>query len=363
MTASIPRAPLVSVVMAVKNGGQLMREAIDSILNQTFADFEFIIINDGSTDNTLEILGEYDDPRIKVYSQENRGVARSANRGMALVQGKYIARQDHDDISLPTRLEKQVEYLEAHPECGLLGTAAEIWSPTGPTGRYHDHPTSSPLLKFELIFNNPFVHSSIIFRRDVIKLVGLYDPTTPLDDYHFISRVSRSYLVSNLAERLVIYRENDNSLSSGLRSDSENNLRQKLALISGENLAFYSSNNIKNKSKKIAYLYHSDIKKNVLTRDIREVTAEIKKIANEIFNIKDAEVVHRAINSKIEHIKYKAFINPGSARLLTRVFMKYSSRVNEISYRFYDGIQDVFYESKVKTRKILSRLKKLLLSK
>jgi glycosyltransferase involved in cell wall biosynthesis len=249
MTASIPLAPLVSVVMAVKNGEKLMREAVDSILNQTFKDFEFIIINDGSTDNTLEILSEYQDPRIQVYSQENEGLARSLNRGVCLSTGKYIARQDHDDISLPTRLQKQVEYLEAHPECGLLGTAAEIWSPKGPTGRYHRHPTSNPLLKFELIFNNPFVHTSWMFRSDIVPQVGYYtiDPQRePPEDYEYASRIASKFDVANLSEVLVIYREIPNSLSSEIRPNQEAKIqtfKAKLAIISTENISFLNQIN------------------------------------------------------------------------------------------------------------------------
>jgi len=246
MTVSIPRAPLVSVVMAVKNGGELMREAVDSILNQTFADFEFIIINDGSTDNTLEILSGYQDPRIQVFSQENKGLSRSLNRGVCLSTGKYIARQDHDDISLPTRLQKQVEYLETHPECGLLGTAAEIWSPTGPTGRYHRHPTSSPLLKFELIFNNPFVHTSWMFRSDIVSQVGYYtidSQREPPEDYEYVSRIAREFDVANLSEVLVIYREMPNSLSSEIRPNQDLKIKSfanKLAIISGENISYWN---------------------------------------------------------------------------------------------------------------------------
>jgi glycosyltransferase involved in cell wall biosynthesis len=222
-------------------------------LNQTFTDFEFIIINDGSADNTLEILSEYKDPRIQVYSQENQGLARSLNRGVCLSTGIYIARQDHDDISLPTRLEKQVEYLEIHPECGLLGTAAEIWSSTGPTGRYHHHPTSSPLLKFELIFNNPFVHTSWMFRSDIVSQVGYYtiDPQRePPEDYEYASRIARKFEVANLSEVLVIYREMPNSLSSEIRPNQDSTIKyftNKLAIISGENIAYWNMKSLDDK--------------------------------------------------------------------------------------------------------------------
>ena len=235
--------PLVSVIMAVKNGGDLVKEAIDSILIQSLTNFEFIIINDGSTDETLGTLQAYRDPRILVVSQENQGLAKALNKGLMLARGKYIARQDHDDISLPTRLEKQVQYLEQHPRVGLLGTAAQIWSLTGATGRFHDHPSASGVLAFELLFNNPFVHTSWMFPRKIIETVGLYttDPKRePPEDYEFVSRVVRVYEVANLVERLVIYRELKDSLSSQIRPNQAEQVRTfaaRLALISAENLS------------------------------------------------------------------------------------------------------------------------------
>lgn len=246
MVAAGFNAPLVSVVMAVKNGGVIVREAIDSVLNQTFVDFEFIIINDGSTDETLEVLESYTDPRIQIFSQENQGLARTLNRGLCLATGKYIARQDHDDISLSARLQMQVDYMESHPQCGLLGTAAEIRNEDASNIRYHRHPTSSSTLKFELIFNNPFVHTSWMIRSDVISKVGYYsiDPARePPEDYEYVSRVAREFDVANLPDVLVIYREFPDSLSSEIRPNSANKIqtfRSKLALISAENIAFWN---------------------------------------------------------------------------------------------------------------------------
>lgn len=236
--------PLISVVMAVKNGGSLVAGAIDSIMNQTYANLELIIINDGSTDNTLEILGQFDDPRIQVVSQENQGLAKSLNRGISLAKGRYIARQDHDDLSLPMRLEKQLAYMESHPRCGLLGTGSQIWTMEGPTGRFHDHPCDSGVLAFELLFNNPFVHTSWMFRREVIDLVGLYtnDPQRePPEDYEYASRIARHFDVANLPDRLVVYREMQNSMSSLIRPKNlvlNNPFSERLALISSENIAY-----------------------------------------------------------------------------------------------------------------------------
>lgn len=241
-----PLEPTVSVIMAVKNGGQEVRQAIESILNQTLTDYEFIIINDGSTDETLKVLSEYQDPRIHVYSQENEGLARSLNRGLSLAVGAYIARQDHDDISLPTRLEKQVAYLKGHPDCGLLGTAAEIWGPEGPQNRRHEHPLDAATLTFDLIFNNPFVHTSWMFPSKVISNIGYYtiDPERePPEDYEYVSRICRQFSVANLSEALVIYREFPNSLSSQLRPNAgvqKKSFNSKLAIISAENLAWFN---------------------------------------------------------------------------------------------------------------------------
>ena len=116
--------PLISVVMSVYNGEKYLKRSIDSILNQTFKDFEFIIINDGSTDKSLEIIKSYDDDRIVLIDQENKGLTKSLNIGIKTASGKYIARQDADDVSLPDRLKKQVDFLEVREDVVLLGCRA-----------------------------------------------------------------------------------------------------------------------------------------------------------------------------------------------------------------------------------------------
>ncbi|HKQ33129.1 MAG TPA: glycosyltransferase family A protein, partial [Thermodesulfobacteriota bacterium] len=115
--------PKVTVLMTVYNGEKFLNEAIDGILNQTFRDFEFLIINDGSTDGSREIIKSYKDPRINLVDNEsNIGLTASLNRGLSLAGGEYIARQDADDISLPERLEKQISILERNPDIALLGS-------------------------------------------------------------------------------------------------------------------------------------------------------------------------------------------------------------------------------------------------
>ena len=232
--------PMVSVVMAVKNGGELVKQSIESILTQTYADFEFIVIDDGSDDNTFNIISSYQDSRMRCFTQNNQGVSKTANRGLALARGKYIARQDHDDLSLPQRLEKQVQFLESHPSFGLVGSRAEIWTEYGPTGRYHDHPTDSDVLKFELIFNNPFVHTSTMYRNELLDKIGFYDSSpevAPFDDYDFISRVASITNVANIGQRLVIYRETADSLTRPKNRGQNDPFPARLALITSRNIA------------------------------------------------------------------------------------------------------------------------------
>src|SRR5277367_2507096 len=155
-------APTVSVVLSVRNGGRDLPQALGSILNQSFADFELIAIDNGSTDETGAYLDSIADPRVRVFHQADAGLAAALNRGISLARGRYIARQDHDDLADPTRVAKQVEFLDTHPYHALVGTRAEIWVGDKPSGRFHDHPIDDPDLRFALIFNNYFVHSSVM---------------------------------------------------------------------------------------------------------------------------------------------------------------------------------------------------------
>jgi glycosyltransferase involved in cell wall biosynthesis len=353
--------------MAVKNGGQIMREAIDSILNQTFTDFEFIIINDGSTDETLEVLAEYKDPRIQVYSQENQGLARTLNRGLCLALGKYIARQDHDDISLPTRLEKQLAYLEAHPKCGLLGTAAEIWTGKEPSGRYHDHPTVNEILKIEMLFDNPFVNTSTLFRKSIIRDIGLYNPTaqiTPLDDFDFISRVSHKYEVANLPERLVIYRETNNSLTSSFRDSAtlwRSTLQTKLAKVTSMNLAFLLNMSSENK-KIIAWGNLVSMNKsrgnNIKFVNLKELFTD----ACEKVRLTSGSLAIEKIQPiKIDHLEYLWYTNPGVADWHEKKFFFIKKNVLEKLTKLSDICQSVMYRIKIRIRIRLLKIKQWFL--
>lgn len=234
--APIEQAPAVSVVLPVYNGAAYVQSAVLSILGQSWTDFELIIINDGSKDASGEIVDALCDARIRVFHQQNRGLAATLNRGIELARGRYIARQDQDDLSLPERFARQVAYLDANPDCVLLGTAAEIWVGDHADGRAHDHPTDHAALAFELLFNNPFVHSSVMMRRDAVLAVGGYttDPARqPPEDYELWSRLARYGRVANLPERLLVYREVPASMSR----TGPNPFLTRLVMLCTENLA------------------------------------------------------------------------------------------------------------------------------
>ncbi len=167
----------VSVLLPVYNGAEFLADAVDSILNQTYRDFEIIAINDGSTDLTGEILDRYRDPRIRVEHQENQGLARTLNRALAIAGGELVARQDQDDLSLPTQPASEVEYLDVHPECGLVGT----WSSIRFMARRRalGIPVTMVRVQVMSLFDNNFVHSSIMTRARVLAEVGNY-PTDPV---------------------------------------------------------------------------------------------------------------------------------------------------------------------------------------
>ncbi|MCL4552960.1 MAG: glycosyltransferase [Candidatus Marsarchaeota archaeon] len=219
-------SPRVSVVMSVYNGEKYLAQAIESILDQTFRDYEFIIIDDGSTDGTGAILKQYQekDDRIQVCDQENKGLIAALNRGCRLAKGEFIARMDADDISLPERLAKQVRYLEAHPEVGVLGTWIEFIDERGiPRGEFHFH--SSPiLLGWSFLFGNCLAHSSVFMRRTVVERLGFYNPSAlHVEDYDLWTRAKSATLVANLAEVLIerrVWSENISSRHSRIQEES-----------------------------------------------------------------------------------------------------------------------------------------------
>jgi len=177
---------------------------------------EIIVLDDGSIDGSWEIISTYFDPRFRAVSHTNMGLAKTLNQGIASSKAQFIARQDQDDLVLPGRFAKQIAFLESNPDVAIVGTWSHIYSGDIPTSRYHRHPSSNEALQLELLFDNPFVHSSMMIRTDVLRDIGGYseDKTRqPPEDYELWSRVARKYRVANLPEVLTVYREVPGSMS------------------------------------------------------------------------------------------------------------------------------------------------------
>lgn len=220
---------LVSVVMSVYNGQKYLSEAIESILNQTYTNFEFIIIDDGSTDNSLEIVQKYakEDDRIRVIvNEKNIGLAKSLNKGIALARGEYIARMDADDVSLPERFEKQVSFFKSNSNVGLLGTNIKVFSQVD--HRLHTH-RSYPLddldIRWFMFFSPPFCHPTVMFRHSLVHKVEFFysDHFLTAQDYELWSRLLLHTSSSNLKEALLIYRIHDNQTTESKRKSQLEN--------------------------------------------------------------------------------------------------------------------------------------------
>ncbi len=160
--------PTVSVIMSAYNSAEHLRDAIDSVLAQTFKDYEFIIINDGSTDNTKEILESCDDPRIRVYHQENMGLTCSLNRAIRYSRGKFIARIDCDEMALPLRFQKQVEYLNSNPEIGLVGSYCTNIDEGKKSVCKIITPVTDAQIRKGLPRRNAFVHGTVTKQRGLL---------------------------------------------------------------------------------------------------------------------------------------------------------------------------------------------------
>lgn len=221
-------APRVTVLMSVYNGERYLPEAIASILDQTFRDFEFVIIDDGSTDASRAVIEGYKDPRIRLVTQENRGLAPSLNKGLRFARGEYVARQDADDVSLSERLERQVAYLDAHPGVALLGCNYTIIDSAGSTlatTRLFTHPDDLAVIE---ILSNQFGHGSVMMRKADVESVGGYNESMGyVEDYDLWIRISRVAQIANLNEPLYLWRRSENGISM---SNLEHQEEQALAI-------------------------------------------------------------------------------------------------------------------------------------
>jgi glycosyltransferase involved in cell wall biosynthesis len=198
----MPSVPIVSVVMPVFNGEPFLRESVDSILNQTYRNFEFVIINDGSTDGSTALLARFAqaDSRVRVFWQRNQGYVVALNRGCALARGKYMVRLDADDVAIPDRLERQMDFLERHPEVAVVGGAVEGIDGAG-TKLFLDRP---PLEDGKIrdglhAMTFPLCHPAVAIRKKAFDDAGGYRTQfEPAEDYDLWLRIIEAWQVANV---------------------------------------------------------------------------------------------------------------------------------------------------------------------
>jgi glycosyltransferase involved in cell wall biosynthesis len=206
--------PLVSVIMPVYNGERYLKEAINSVLSQSYKNIELVLINDGSTDLSKNIILSYSDSRIRLFENEyNSGIVYSRNRGLEEARGKYIANLDSDDIALPERIEKQVYFLDNNTDYGMCGTFYFTIDSNGKLLKKRNYPTSNIDIKTFLILGNCFCNSTLMIRSKLAKELRYIDHYYLGEDYDLLYRISKMTKVTNLPFYSTYYREHGSNIS------------------------------------------------------------------------------------------------------------------------------------------------------
>lgn len=207
--------PLVTVLLPVHNGEHYLAEAVESVLSQTFKNYELLVVNDASTDASRDILARYQDSRIRIIDNHRVcGIAESLNKGLRAARGTYAARMDADDVSLPERLQAQVAYFRDNPHVDLLGTWAEAIDVKGNRLRLLRPPFRQAELNWHMLFGNPIVHSSVMFSTKRILDWGGYRCEAAAEDYDLWSRVLRHGSLAVLPAILVKWREHSEGFNT-----------------------------------------------------------------------------------------------------------------------------------------------------
>lgn len=213
--------------MPVYNGERFLAATIESVLKQTYTDFEFLIVNDGSSDRSEEIIRQWNDKRIRLINhKENQGIYASNMEGINEAAGEFIALMDHDDICLPDRLERQYEYLTAHPDIAICGGNAKFISEDNEVlGEVGTKAFDVNTLKMKLLFENQLVNPSVMFRKSVFLALGGYHRYGLAEDYDFYLRASERYNMVNLESTLLYYRQHGNNTSLVKKEQMEDGVK------------------------------------------------------------------------------------------------------------------------------------------
>ena len=297
--------PRVTVLMPVYNAERFLREAIDSILDQSFKHFEFLIIDDGSTDASAEIITSYRDSRIRfVRNGKNLGITPTLNKGIALASSELIARMDADDISHPQRLQKQFGYMKRNPDCALLSTWARVVTEDRKLIRLERY--RSNFYYYNLTFECWMYHPTIMFRKSAVEQVGMYSMPYS-EDYDLFWKMSVRFPIANLAEPLVDYRVTATSLNTVLKKTEYEIANEQNVL---RNIRYYMGDDFQISHASLECLRHNF--RPVLTHyNIQTVLDALSVLDTLTFRILQKENVNRDVKSirRARYFKRKFILN------------------------------------------------------
>lgn len=316
---------LVSVVLPAYNAELYLKEAIDSVLAQTFTDFELLLLNDGSTDKTEEIILSYNDSRIVyVRNEENLGLIGTLNKGMALAKGKYIARMDADDICFPDRFIKQFEFLEKNQDYVVCGTSAYRFYEDISDRKAFNPPLTDENIRVRLFFNSGFIHPSVMFRTDVVRdhYLGFSDDYKYAEDYFFWMDLLKYGKGFNLKEKLLYYRV----LATSQTAVGNANMEKRKEVLGNIHKRYFTDYHISVDDKEIELNFYltNIVRMRLLDLQLFDFTYIDTFLQKIISVLKESGVSHKAIYAEVGRVyfaliytkKIKVFTSKGFVRKL-----------------------------------------------
>jgi len=300
---------MVSILLPVYNCGRYLRDALESLLSQTFQDFELLAIDDGSADNTAEILHSYQDRRLRVvHNERNLGLVKTLNRGLELAQGRYIARADADDIYLPERLEKQFSFIEQHPEFAAVGSWYLKIDPEGKRLGITKTPADPEAIRFRILTENSMAHPTMFFSREVANSLGGYSDLKLVEDWDLWSRMlSSGYKIANIPEALVKYRVHSENISLLCQSSIR---RQAFSSMIRRNLKALAGIEVDDSGS--ALLYDSRFMPENISKDKIEPAVEL---CRDILKRLEESFRSREAGEELKRLKGILYLNLASAAL------------------------------------------------
>lgn len=327
MDSSLKRVPKITVLMPVYNCELYIKEAMDSILNQTYTDFEFLILDDASTDQTVALIKTYVDSKIKLIEKPvNTGYTNSLNQGLQLAKGEYIARMDADDISLPERLAKQVAFLEANPEIILCGSCYSIIG----SEKVIEVPENNNEIKVALLRGNCMVHPSVMMRKQVLDtFLVVYDVSKePAEDYDLWVRLVAIGKLHNLKEVLLNYRVHITQVSQKRKQQQiASALSTRIQILKNLNYSFTESEN--------------DLLKKIIGRSVAIAMNEIKDfiiLKEKMILANDADVFFHSngFQHYLNDLQRQSFKNyfVHRERYSPQIYFQYFTNRNKLDFKF-----------------------------